>query len=129
MRSQSSLFVHVLKFIISQLWFYTQGHTEGSVVSQLLQSVLGTVTPLLLAVSDNAASTLSPSTAHTTSLLLQLALLIGLSVRIILLISLILFLYTYIDSLLYLYYMQPASLVDILLDHNAGEYIADIVCI
>ena len=52
-------------------------------VSGLVQSVLNAVRPLVaLADAGNVAATLTPVTAQTTSLLLELALLLGISVSI-----------------------------------------------
>ena len=50
-------------------------------MSALIQSVLNAVRPLIaLADAGNVAATLTPVTAHTTSLLLELALLLGIPV-------------------------------------------------
>jgi DNA-dependent protein kinase catalytic subunit len=68
------------------------GHTEEAVVSKLLQSVLATVRPLLVAVSGSVVTaTLRPVSAQTGSLFLQLALLLG---------------------------VKPSALVDLLLDYS-----------
>lgn len=49
-------------------------------MANLLQSVLCTVRPLLTSATSGSVASLSPASEHSTSLLLELALLIGITV-------------------------------------------------
>ena len=67
---------------------YLQGHTADTVCTKLLESVLGTLKPLVASFTVTChrsvdQGSLSPASEHSTGLLLQLALDIGITVGII----------------------------------------------
>lgn len=63
---------------------HIQGHTADSVVHKLLESVLGTLKPLVShspSSSESGVGLLSPASEQSVGLLLELALEMGITVR------------------------------------------------